>query len=262
VAVAVAEAQERAVLLQKAKVQSLENQLALPPMQMKALEQSKVVPESALKIAEPELERMIVTAPFDARVAQVDVEISQFVGAGTNMGKLDGAAAAEIDVRIPPRQMAAFERLAFAGGARPPDREGRVPVGLTAHVALGHPRGTESQNAEAAMTQASMISGLILGLIAVHLVLSLQLRSYAEPFVVMATIPFVLIGMVAGHLIIGVNLAMPWILGLVSLAGIVLNDSILLVNFIKNEHEPGVTSVARAAPLTPSAPSLGSASSC
>jgi hypothetical protein len=48
VAVAVAEAQERAVLLQKAKVQSLENQLALPPMQMKALEQSKVVPESAL----------------------------------------------------------------------------------------------------------------------------------------------------------------------------------------------------------------------
>jgi RND family efflux transporter MFP subunit len=148
VAAAVVEAQERAVLTQQAKVQSLENQLALLPVQIKALEQAKAVSESALKIAELDLERTVLTAPFDARVARADVEISQYVGAGTNMGALDGTAAAEIDVQIPPQQMAAFGRLAFEGGARPPDREGRGPVGLTAHVSLGDARGSEGWEAE------------------------------------------------------------------------------------------------------------------
>jgi HAE1 family hydrophobic/amphiphilic exporter-1 len=46
---------------------------------------------------------------------------------------------------------------------------------------------------------------------------------------------------------LGLDLTLPSMLGFVSLAGIVVNDSILLVNFIKSEHEPGVTRVAEAA---------------
>ena len=108
--------------------------------------------------------------------------------------------------------------------------------------------GTEGQNAEAAKTQRSMLSGLIIGLIAVFLVLSFQLRSYTEPLAVMVIIPFALIGVVAGHLAIGIDLSMPSMLGFVSLAGIVVNDSILLVNFIKTEHDPDATTVLEAAP--------------
>lgn len=104
------------------------------------------------------------------------------------------------------------------------------------------------QNAEAATTINSMVNGLLLGLIGVYLVLSFQLRSYVEPVVVMAIIPFALIGVVFGHMALGLNLSLPSMLGFVSLAGIVVNDSILLVNFIKSEHAPGVTSVAEAAP--------------
>ncbi len=106
----------------------------------------------------------------------------------------------------------------------------------------------QGQNAEAATTMNSMINGLLLGLIGVYLILSFQLRSYVEPVVVMVIIPFALIGVVFGHMALGLNLSLPSMLGFVSLAGIVVNDSILLVNFIKSEHEPGVTSVADAAP--------------
>jgi len=109
--------------------------------------------------------------------------------------------------------------------------------------------GTEGQNAEAAETQASMMKSLGLGLIVVFLLLSFQFKSYAEPLVVMILIPFALIGAVYGHYFMGINFAMPSMLGLISLAGIVVNDSILLVNFIKDEHAPGVTSVEEAAPL-------------
>ena len=108
--------------------------------------------------------------------------------------------------------------------------------------------GTEGQNAEAAETQASMVSGLMIGLMIVFLLLSFQFRSYAEPLVVMAIIPFALIGAVFGHLLLSLDFSMPSMLGLISLAGIVVNDSILLVNFIKDEHEPGVVTVAEAAP--------------
>lgn len=108
--------------------------------------------------------------------------------------------------------------------------------------------GTEGQNAEGAETLNSMVTSLGLGLIAVFLLLSFQFRSYAEPFVVMILIPFALIGAVYGHFLLGINFALPSMLGLISLAGIVVNDSILLVNFIKNEHAPGMISVAEAAP--------------
>ncbi|MEM8988779.1 MAG: efflux RND transporter permease subunit [Pseudomonadota bacterium] len=105
----------------------------------------------------------------------------------------------------------------------------------------------DGQNAEAATAQASMAVGLAIGLLLVFLILSLQLRSYAEPLVVMAIIPFALIGAVAGHLVLGIAMSMPSILGAASLAGIVVNDSILLVHVIKEERANG-TNVAEAAP--------------
>lgn len=120
-----------------------------------------------------------------------------------------------------------------------PELLARTP-GLTVDV--------QGQNAEAATTMTSMINGLLLGLVGVYLVLSFQLRSYIEPVVVMVIIPFALIGVVFGHMALGLTLSLPSMLGFVSLAGIVVNDSILLVNFIKSEHAPGITRVADAAP--------------
>ena len=55
----------------------------------------------------------------------------------------------------------------------------------------------------------------------------------------MVAIPLSLIGVVAGHLIMGISLSMPSILGFVSLAGIVVNDSILLVLFLKQRRDEG-----------------------
>ncbi|WP_428687585.1 efflux RND transporter permease subunit [Roseibium sp.] len=108
---------------------------------------------------------------------------------------------------------------------------------------------TEGQNAEAAKTQASMVSALGTGLIFVFILLSFQFRSYSEPAVVMVLIPMALIGSVWGHFVMGIDFAMPSMLGFISLAGIVVNDSILLVEFIKDEHDPEMHSVADIAPL-------------
>ncbi len=93
---------------------------------------------------------------------------------------------------------------------------------------------------EQARTRGSMITGFLLGLLGVFLLLSLQFRSYLEPIVVMMAIPMALIGVVWGHLGMGLDVSMPSIMGFVSLSGIVVNNAILLVEFTKHGVAEGL----------------------
>jgi len=98
---------------------------------------------------------------------------------------------------------------------------------------------TEGQAAESAETGGSMLRGFAIGIVIVYILLSFQFRSYLEPFAVMIAIPLALIGVIWGHLIMGLDLSMPSMMGAVSLAGIVVNDSILLVEFLKLRAREG-----------------------
>ncbi|MEM1162849.1 MAG: efflux RND transporter permease subunit, partial [Pseudomonadota bacterium] len=69
-------------------------------------------------------------------------------------------------------------------------------------------------------TRSSMAAGLVIGLLMIFIVLSIQLRSYVEPLVVMVIIPLAFSGAVAGHLLMGIDISMPSMLGFASLAGI------------------------------------------
>ena len=103
----------------------------------------------------------------------------------------------------------------------------------------------EGQRAEATKTQVSMMKGFLIGLVGVFVLLSFQFRSYIEPVVVMLVIPLALAGTIFGHLAMGLDFSMPSLLGYVALAGVVVNNSILLVDFIKHEHgEDGVAAAA------------------
>jgi hydrophobic/amphiphilic exporter-1 (mainly G- bacteria), HAE1 family len=105
----------------------------------------------------------------------------------------------------------------------------------------------EGQNAEAGKTQQSMVKGFGIGLIGVFLLLSFLFRSYIEPLVVMLIIPLSLTGSIFGHMAMGLDFSMPSMLGFVALAGVVVNNSILLVDFIKREHGEAKTVAAAAA---------------
>ena len=89
-------------------------------------------------------------------------------------------------------------------------------------------------------TQLSILTGFGLGALGVFLLLSLIFRNYREPAIVMINIPLALIGAIWGHLIMGLDFTLPSMIGFVSLAGIVVNDSILLVVFIKHHVETGL----------------------
>ena len=99
----------------------------------------------------------------------------------------------------------------------------------------------EGEVKEGPLTRNSMRKSMLMGLIGIFALLSLQFRSYSEPILVMANIPLAFIGVIFGHLIMGLDITMPSLLGFVSLAGIVVNDSILLVEFVKQHINEGMT---------------------
>jgi multidrug efflux pump subunit AcrB len=76
---------------------------------------------------------------------------------------------------------------------------------------------------------------LIYGLLAV------PLRSYVQPLVIMSVIPFGFIGAVVGHILFDISLNMLSILGLVALAGVVVNDSLILVEFANRRRSDGMS---------------------
>jgi multidrug efflux pump subunit AcrB len=100
-----------------------------------------------------------------------------------------------------------------------PDLSAGSP-GLTFQVA--------GQAANSAETVASILRGFLIGIVGVYLILSFQCRSNVEPVIVMLTIPLAFLGVVRGHVLMGYNISMPSLVGAASLAGIVVNNVILL----------------------------------
>jgi len=99
----------------------------------------------------------------------------------------------------------------------------------------------EGEIKNAGTTQLSMMKAFVVGLFGVFILLSFQFKSYLEPFVVLVAIPLAMIGVIWGHLVMGLQFTMPSMMGFISLAGIVVNDSILLVEFVKKRVKTGLT---------------------
>ena len=87
---------------------------------------------------------------------------------------------------------------------------------------------------------ASVVSGVLLAVVGIYAMLAIPFRSYSQPLIVMSAIPFGLLGAVLGHLMLGMNLTINSILGMVALIGIVVNDSLVLVDFINRRILAGV----------------------
>jgi multidrug efflux pump subunit AcrB len=116
-------------------------------------------------------------------------------------------------------------------------RTEKMPEVIKRHPDLVHRfRGEAEKGAE---TGSSMAIAAAIGCLGVFVILSFQFRSYIEPVIVMVAIPFALVGVILGHWLFGLNLSLPSFMGYASLAGIVVNDSILLVLFLKSARAEG-----------------------
>ncbi len=98
----------------------------------------------------------------------------------------------------------------------------------------------EGRRSDQTETLGDMARGGLLALAMIYLVLAWVFASYGWPLVVMSVIPFGIIGALLGHWLMGLDLTILSLFGLFGLSGIVVNDSIILVMFYKQQKERGV----------------------
>jgi len=82
----------------------------------------------------------------------------------------------------------------------------------------------------------SMSYGLVILLFVIYGLLAIPFKSYLQPLIVMSVIPFGVIGAVAGHWIMGMDLTMLSLMGMMALVGVVINDSLVLVDYINKQY--------------------------
>jgi multidrug efflux pump subunit AcrB len=97
----------------------------------------------------------------------------------------------------------------------------------------------EGEQKEQAESVDSMKRGFLLALFAIFALLAVPLRSYSQPLLIMSAIPFGIVGALLGHLIMGFNLSILSLFGIVALTGVVVNDSLLLIDYANSIRRSG-----------------------
>ena len=105
-----------------------------------------------------------------------------------------------------------------------------LPEILSAYPNVFH--SFEGQTTEFTDSFGGLAQGFLIALLLIYVLLAIPLRSYVQPLIIMTAIPFGLVGATLGHLIMGMDISLLSMFGLVALAGVVVNDGLVMVDFI------------------------------
>ena len=97
--------------------------------------------------------------------------------------------------------------------------------------------GSIQEQLDSADTQ---VRDFIISLLVIYSLLAIPLRSYLQPIMIMSVIPFGVIGSVLGHILLGIDLSALSMFGIIAAAGVVVNDSLVMVDYVNNSRLQGV----------------------
>jgi multidrug efflux pump subunit AcrB len=87
--------------------------------------------------------------------------------------------------------------------------------------------------------QSEFVMFLIAGLLMIYILLAIPLKSYSQPLIIMSVIPFSLTGAIAGHWFLGLDMSMMSLFGLIAAAGVVINDSLVMTDYVNQKRTQG-----------------------
>ncbi|MCY4029160.1 MAG: efflux RND transporter permease subunit [Acidobacteria bacterium] len=169
------------------------------------------------------LENMRIRAPNGGQVPFGQVARLEVARGLTSIARVDGNRTVDVTASVDPQ-------LASTGAIVADLRERILPEVLADFPGVRH--SFEGAQAEQQETMSALMTGFVLALIAIFGLLAIPLRSYIQPVIVMGAIPFAFVGAFWGHLLLGIALSFTSLFGLVALTGVVVNDSLIMVDFI------------------------------
>ena len=146
--------------------------------------------------------------------------------------RVNGRRAVTVDANVDSRVASPAAVLRDLETGRLPDLRGQYPE-FRFEVT-----GTAEDMRE---TTEALFRHFVLALLLVYVLLAVPLSSWTQPFVILAAVPFGLFGAFVGHLVMGLSLSINSLFGMVPLVGIVVNDALVLLNFINRSRRDGAS---------------------
>ena len=178
------------------------------------------LPESERR-REHDLERMVLRSPTGQEIALGEAAHIERGSAYTEIRRVDGRRSVSVNGDIQPGVGSADQVNAELS-------ETVLPALVARYSGLGW--SFAGQRRERTESLAALGTGFGVALLMIFALLAIPFRSYVQPIVVMTAIPFGIVGAVVGHLAMGVELSVISMMGIVALAGVVVNDSLVLVD--------------------------------
>lgn len=97
----------------------------------------------------------------------------------------------------------------------------------------------EGSDAEMRESTQALWGNFLLALLIIYALLAIAFNSYAQPLIVMGAIPFGIVGAVIGHILLGYDLSLVSLMGVIALSGVVLNDSLIMIDFANKKRKKG-----------------------
>lgn len=181
------------------------------------------------RISEFNVESLLITTPAGVFVPLQEVATVERGRAYTSITRRDGRRTVTVSADVTPIGespiiMEALNKMVL------PELASTFP-GLSYRYT-----GRQADRQE---SMTSLFSGFVFALGGIYFLLAIPFRSYLQPIMVMIAIPFGIIGAVFGHMIMGYNLSIMSMMGMVALTGVVVNDSLVLVDFANKQQRKG-----------------------
>ena len=174
------------------------------------------------------LENMRVRTPEGGEVPFSQVALVEPGRGFASIRRIDRSRAVNVTASVDPRIASTSDLVADL-------RERLLPQVLAEFPDVFYRfRGNQEAQEEAV---SGLQAGFLLALIMIFGLLAIPLRSYAQPLIIMGAIPFGLVGALWGHLLMGLDVTYTSMLGFVALTGVVVNDSLIMVDFINRERK-------------------------
>jgi len=178
-----------------------------------------------------DLEQVRIRTPNGHEVPLMSVADISFAPGYSIITRTDGMRRVAVSADVDTNKANANEIFSELNSNFFPKLEQRYP-GL--HVAL---QGEQKKMRE---SFESLFVGYPLAILGIFIIIATMFRSYAQPFVILFTVPFGIIGAVLGHLLLGYNLSIMSIFGMVALTGVVVNDAIVLIERVNGNIAEGM----------------------
>lgn len=178
-----------------------------------------------------DIESVLIKTPAGGYVPLAQVASFEKVLSPSQIRRRSGDRIITISAEVEPRRMIPAVMSVLREDIFPEFKE-KYP-----HIEVGF-RGRQAETSDTMDTLKLYGS---FSLLLIYILLAIPFRSYAQPILVMAIIPFGAVGAIMGHLMLGEDLSIMSILGIVALAGVVVNDSLILVDFANKKLAEGLT---------------------